>query len=249
MAQQKGILKIEGTMGNMTFYKKDGQYLVKEKSAISADKIANDPNFERTRENNSEFGAAGSAGKFLRNALRSLMLNASDTYVTSRVTRLMKDELNLDTASARGQRQPSLGLATVEGKALLNGFNFNANSVLSGVLFKAFAVDAATGVITINNLVPQKDIAYPSGATHLSIAGAMANIDFANGSSDLQITNVQNLVIDLNANNVVLTPVALPAGNGIMVCLLKIEFFQLMNGVQYPLKNGNYNTLAIVNVA
>jgi len=24
MAEQKGILKIEGTMGNMTFYKKEG---------------------------------------------------------------------------------------------------------------------------------------------------------------------------------------------------------------------------------
>jgi hypothetical protein len=132
---------------------------------------------------------------------------------------------------------------------MLNDFNFNANSVLSGVLFKAFAVDAATGVITINNLVPQKDIGYPSGATHLAITGAMANIDFTNGVSDLEITNVQNIPIDLTQGNVVLTPVALPAGNGIKVNLLKIEFFQLMNGVQYPLKNGNYNTLAIVNVA
>ena len=77
----------------------------------------------------------------------------------------------------------------------------------------------------------------------------MADIDFVNGISDLQITNVENLPIDLNPNAVILTPVALPAGNGIMVNLLKVEFFQLMNGVQYPLKNGNYNTLAIVNVA
>ena len=77
----------------------------------------------------------------------------------------------------------------------------------------------------------------------------MANIDFTNGISDLQITNVENLPIDLNPNNVVLTPVTVPAGNGIVVSLLKIEFFQLMNGVQYPLKNGSYNTLSIVNVA
>jgi hypothetical protein len=140
-------------------------------------------------------------------------------------------------------------LATADGKALLNGFNFNADSVLSGVLFKAFSVDPATGVITINDLVPKKDIAYPSGATHLSITGAMANIDFANGISDLKITNVQNLLIDLNTNQVVLTPTALANGKGINVYLLKIEFFQLMNNVQYPLKNGGYNSLAIVNVA
>jgi hypothetical protein len=249
MASQKGILKIEGTMSNMTFYKKDGQFLVKEKSSISADKIASDPNFARTRENNAEFGAAGTAGKVLRDALRSLMLDASDTYVTSRVTQLMMNELKLDTASVRGSRLPANGLALDEGKALLNGFNFNADSVLSGVLFKAFSVDTATGVITINDLVPQKDIAYPSGATHLSITGAMANIDFATGVSDLKATNVQSIVIDLNTNAVVLTPTAIPAGTGIKVYLLKIEFFQLLNTVQYPLKNGSYNSLAIIAVA
>jgi hypothetical protein len=236
-------------MGGITFYKKDGVYLAKEKSAVSPDKIANDPNYERTRENNAEFGAAGTAGKMLRDALRSLMLDASDTYVTSRVTQLMMNELKLDTNSARGSRQPSIGLALDAGKALLNGFNFNANSVLSGVLFKAFSIDNATGVITINDLVPKKDIAYPNGATHLSITGAMANIDLANGVSDLKITNVQNLTIDLNVNQVVLTPTALPAGNGIKLYLLKIEFFQMMNNVQYPLRNGSYNSLAIVNVA
>ena len=39
MAQQKGILKIEGTMGSMTFYKKDGQYLVKEKALFQRIKL------------------------------------------------------------------------------------------------------------------------------------------------------------------------------------------------------------------
>lgn len=79
MANQKGILKLEGTMGGMTFYKKGGQFLVKEKSSISADKIANDPAFARTRENNAEFGATGISGKLLRDALRNMMLNASDS--------------------------------------------------------------------------------------------------------------------------------------------------------------------------
>ena len=249
MAQQKSLLKIEGTMGGMTFYKKDGQYLVKEKSHISADKIANDPNFERTRENNAEFGAAGSAGKLLRDALRSLMLNASDSYIASRVTQLMMNELKLDITSIRGSRLPAIGIITDAGKALLNGFNFNANSLLSGVLYKAYNVDSASGVITINDLIPQKDMAYPTGATHFSIMGAMADIDFATGISEIQPTDVQNYLIDLTSNVITLTPAAVPAGTGIKVCLLKIEFYQLLNGVQYPLKNGAYNSLAIVNVA
>ena len=171
MAKQKGILKIEGTMSGLTFYKKDGQFLVKEKSHISADKIAKDAAFARTRENNSEFGAAGTAGKMLRDSLRSMMLNAADSLVTSRVTQLMFKELKLDATSVRGARKPATGLALATGKALLKGFNIN--SLVSGVLYKPFVVTPATGVITITGLVPSTDIAFPQGATHLFISGAM----------------------------------------------------------------------------
>jgi hypothetical protein len=249
MANQKGIIKIEGTMGGMTFYKKDGEYLVKEKSSISADKIANDPAFARTRENNAEFGAAGTAGKLLRDALRNLMMNASDTLVTSRVTQLMYNEMKLDATSVRGARKPANGLALVTGKALLKGFNFNASSLLSGVLYKPYTVNTTTGVMVITGLVPQTDIAFPQGATHLSITGGMGNINFATGVIDVKLTNVQNLALNAAASTVTLTPTAVAAGTGIKVQLMKIEFFQLMNGVQYPLKNGAFNALAIVEVA
>lgn len=87
MARQKGILKIEGTVGGMTFYRTQDGHLVKEKSEISADKIANDPAFARTRENGEEFGSAASSGKFFRDALRNLMMNAADNRVTSRITK------------------------------------------------------------------------------------------------------------------------------------------------------------------
>ena len=63
MARQKGILKIKGTIGDITFYKTKDGYLVKEKSAVEGNRIASDPAFQRTRENNSEFGRAGKAGK------------------------------------------------------------------------------------------------------------------------------------------------------------------------------------------
>jgi hypothetical protein len=249
MALQKGILKIEGTMGGMTFYKKDWVHLVKEKSSIPAEKIANDPKFARTRENNAEFGAAGSSGKLLRDSLRVMLLNASDNLLTSRVTKLMMDEIKLDATGTRGMRKPATALALATGKALLKGFNFNINSLLSSVLFKSYAVNTTTGVITITGLVPQTDIAFPPGATHLSITGGMANINFATGVWAANLTNVQNLAINSTATAVTLTPTAVPDGTGIKVHLLKIEFFQLLNGVQYPLKNGAYNALSIVEVA
>ena len=51
MAKLSGILKIEGTLENLTFYKTQDGHLVKTKGGVSADRIANDPTFQRTREN------------------------------------------------------------------------------------------------------------------------------------------------------------------------------------------------------
>lgn len=54
---------------------------------MSDDRIANDPAFERTRENTEEFGRAGMAGKILRNAIRALLQNASDIRMVCRSLR------------------------------------------------------------------------------------------------------------------------------------------------------------------
>ncbi len=249
MARQNGILKIKGTIGGMTFYKSQDGDLVREKGGVSGDRIANDPAFVRTRENGAEFGASGKAGKLLRDALRPMMLNAADGRVTSRVTTLMTNMIKLDTTSVRGLRTPAVGLAGAPGKALLKGFNFNINSILGSVLFKPFAVNTTTGVITITGLVPLNDIAFPAGATHLSITGGFGNINFATGAVDVKLTNTMNMAISATPTTMTLTPTAVPTGTGVKVFLLKVEFFQLTNGVQYSLKNGAYNALAIVEVA
>lgn len=71
MARQKGIITIEGTLGNITFFKSQDGYMAREKGGVSAEKIASDPAFERTRENNAEFGRAGKASKLLRTSVKS----------------------------------------------------------------------------------------------------------------------------------------------------------------------------------
>jgi len=249
MARQSGILKIKGTIGGMTFYKSQDGDLVREKGGVSGERIANDPAFVRTRENGVEFGAAGTAGKVLRDNIRVLMMNASDGRVTSRLVRMMTDLIKLDTTSLRGSRTPAIGLAGAPGKALLKGFDFNIKAILGSILFKPYAVNTVTGVITIPGLVPINDIVFPAGATHMTITGGYGNINFATGVTAVNLTNQVNLALNGLVTNVTLTPSAVPAGTGIKVYLLKIEFFQMVNAVQYSLKNGAYNTLSIVEVA
>jgi hypothetical protein len=249
MARQKGLLKVEGTLDNLTFYKTKDGHLVKTKSGVSGERIANDPAFIRTRENGTEFATSATSGKLLRDSLRPMAMNASDSRIVARLTQLMTKIKNLDTTSARGQRNVGVGVATTAAKALIKGFEFNNAALLGSILFKPYAVNTTTGVITITGLIPANDVTIPSGATHMSITGAYANINFATGVADVKSTNVQNLAVNAAATTVTLTPTAVPAGTGTKLFLLKIEFFQQVNGTQYSLKNGAYNALRVIEVA
>ncbi len=133
-------------MGGVSFYKsqQDG-YLAREKGGVDADRIKNDPNFERTRENGAEFGRAGAGGKLLRTALRALLLKSSDSRVTSRLTREMVKVVQADATNPRGQRN------VIDGEAeLLIGFEFNENGKLSSTFFAPFlpTIDRATGTLS-----------------------------------------------------------------------------------------------------
>ncbi len=248
MARQKGIIKLTGKVGDLSFYRSQDGYLAREKGGVEADRIKNDPAFVRTRENGAEFGSSASSGKLLRDTIRTMMQNASDGRVTSRLTKVMTQIKNLDSTSARGDRNVGVGITTLEAKALLKGFNFNDKAVLGSILFNSYDVDTATGVITLDGLVPLNEINAPSGATHITLRGAWAKVDFSNGETELQESAAVNLPIDATSTNVVLTPAAVPTATGTSLFLLMLEFFQEVNGAQYVLKNGAYNALSVVEV-
>jgi hypothetical protein len=248
MAKASGIIKIEGTVEDLTFYKKEGKNFVRKKSSISKERIANDPNYVRTRENNVEFSHSGNSGKLLRLAVGTMVFKAKDSKLSSRLLKVMSQIKNLDTTSARGQRKVSIGVGTVEGKQLLKGFDFNANAVLQSVFFAPYELNTAIGEIKIANFIPLEQLLYPQGATHISMQGAVVQIDFATEVSEVVYSNIENLPIDLTVSSIVLAPSSLPTGSGIQLFLLMVSFYQEVNGVQYSLKNEEYNVLHVIEV-
>ena len=249
MARQSGLIKLKGTLDNVNFYKtKDGN-LARMKTSVDAKRIANDPAFERTRENGREFGSSAGSGKLVRDAALPMAFNAADGRVAARMTKVMTDIKNLDSVSPRGSRKVAIGITNPAGLAAMKGFDFNKSALLGAILYKPYTVDTASGEIVIANLVPQLDIAWPQGATHIQLSAGYAGVDFSTSEKDLQVSNEVNLPIDTTASTVTLTPAGAPAVASTKLFLLKIEFFQEVNGVQYTLKNGAYNALKVVEVA
>ena len=113
MPKQTGIFKIEGTIGDVTFYKSPDGHLVRTKGGVSKDRIKNDASFERTRENNSRIWPCRRCRKLLRVAFKSYLQNATDSKTVSRLTKKLVEVVKSDTTSIRGQRN------VVDGNILL----------------------------------------------------------------------------------------------------------------------------------
>ncbi|MBT1711324.1 hypothetical protein KK062_23985 [Fulvivirgaceae bacterium PWU5] len=108
MAKQKGIIKLEGTLGDITFVKTAGGYIARERTSLSGDRIKNDASFQRTRENNSEFGRAAQTGQVIRTAFRPLYGGIADSRMTGRLTKQLIRVLRTDpvtTLAAYGSRR------------------------------------------------------------------------------------------------------------------------------------------------
>lgn len=247
MAVLTGLIKIIGTLDGLTFYKGKNGYLIRTKGGISKNRIQKDPAFKRTRENAHEFGLAATSGKILRHALAMLMRNTKDSTLPSRLMRKLMLIKNQDSISPRGQRNPAVGLTTPEGKFLLQNFDCNENAILAQVLRANYTVNTATGAISIPNFIPDTQLVAPLGATHVTLQSAFLNLDFTTGARDLQLSDPVNLPINLTPKDVALTPAAV-TGSGVTMILLQLSFFQEINGIQYHLNNGAFNTLNILRV-
>lgn len=248
MARQSGLIKLNGTIGGITFYKSQDGHLAREKGGVEASRIANDPNFQRTRENGAEFGAAGKAGKLLRTAFRTILQNSADNRMVGRLTSEMVKVIQADLTNPRGQRN------VIDGEAeLLEGFEFNIKGKLGNSLYAPYTASinrtAGTLEVALASFIPANMIAAPSGTTHFKIESAGAEVDFTN----------ETFVVDENASAVMLwdatATAAITLTNTVtanstnpLFLVVGVEFYQEVNGQMYPLKNGIYNALAIVKV-
>lgn len=248
MAKNRSLIKVVGTLDDLTFYKGKEGYIVRMKGGVSKSRILKDPAFQRTRENGTEFGHVARMGKLLRHSIVGMLQDAKDGRLTSRLTQALAGVKNEDLTSDRGERNVATGLTTVPGRAALKGFNFNGDAPLDSVLLLNYGLDTTSGEITLEDFSPALHIAAPQGATHLSLTSGVLNLDFDTELKDFEISPVSNMAIDAPASTVSLTPAAMPTGTGNELFFLKISFFQEVNGVQYSLRNGAFNALQLVEV-
>jgi len=248
MAKQKSIIRLRGTLGGITFYKSKDGYLARESGGVSAERFRNDPRFKRSRENCSEFGTAGKGAKLLRQSLRSLIMQASDSRVSNRLSSLLLKVVQSDPENERGLRRIEEG-----NLSLLRGFEFNRQGKLDSSFYGSYesSIDRATGEaqISLSAFTAEEVVVAPEGTTHFKLMSGISAVDFKleTFASDFSYSEIlpwdQSLVPAMTLETSLSSMGGLPIFH-----VFGILFYQEVNGAMYPLKNSVYNALRLIGV-
>jgi len=169
MAKQKGFIKLEGSLGGLTFYEQKGKSIVRTTGGVDKKRIETDPAFKRTRENMSEFGASATIGKSLRIGFASIIKSIGGTNIVGRIVKIIK-RVNSVGTGLRGKRN----FEFLPNKVLLEGFEFNLNAPLDAIFYAPFdapTLDANRSIATwtVLDFNTNNFINAPEGATHFKL--------------------------------------------------------------------------------
>ncbi len=263
MSKQKGLIKLVGNIGGVSFYTSNGEYLARMAGGPTKERILNDPKFARTRENNAEFGGAAKVGKALRTALSGVLKVMAGRRFTSQLTKTFKT-INLRGIGTRGKRP----IALSANKDLLSGMDLDKKLSFTTIFSAPYTVaandDRNEVVFTIPAFAPGNYITAPTGATHFKLVaaiGLVSDYSYNDGSGtyepDIPEENALGVVqsstvraLDTNSTAITLTANVpdgiIPATGVSVVACLGIEFYQKVGGNDYLLSQGN--TMKVTNV-
>jgi hypothetical protein len=249
MARQRSIIKLEGNIGDINFYRSKDGYMARETTRLNAQRIATDPKFKRTRENNAEFANAAIASKLLRKACGELLQFSKDGSASNRLFKEMMKVVKSDATSTRGLRNV-IGGET----GLLQGFEFNSNATLSTTLFAPYSgnINRATGVLKadIPSFIPDQLLLAPVTSTHFRFVGLATEVDFEQQVYVTKVIQSDEFPWNITPTGDISLEAQLAANSSHpLFLLLGLQFLQEVNGQRYPLKEGSFNSLSIVKVS
>ena len=248
MAKQSGIIKLRGSVDDITFRNTKNGYLMGAKSRLDANAVRTRPSFLLTRQINAEFTRAAKGGSLLRQAFSDQLQKSKDGNIVPRMLKLLMAVIKGDTTSSRGKRTIPLG-----NLALLQGFNFNDKALFPEVFTapQSDTVDRVAGTVTVSipSFIPLNKVKAPASATHYRIVTAAGAIDFDNQVSQVDSLETATLPLDANPTIAINNVLSLSAGTTLpIVVIVGVLFYELVNGEYWEMGNHAYNTMSIVDI-
>jgi len=246
MAKVKGIIQLNGTIGDINFYTRKGVALARKAGGgFTSEAIRTKESMVRVRENGSEFKGCMQSVQFFKMGLQSFLSTFKDGTLHQRLVQLFTKLKDLDLVATRGSRTVYGGLQIAAGQQLLTSYLMTSGASLKDVLRHKIHFDWTTGFS-----IPDfegKRISFIGGATHLALQLGYLSLDFENNALTFSGSDAVYLS-PKEVGTVVIPAPALVAAEGVQVGVVFARFVQEMNGVFYPLKSENSVVLEVVGV-
>ncbi|MGR7812111.1 hypothetical protein [Lacinutrix undariae] len=246
MAKQKGIVFLEGTIGGVNFYYREGVPTARVAGGgFTKEAIKHSPNMVRVRESNNEFGMCAVVNKVFKQAIRPFLLGYKDGTLHSRLMRLFLKIKDCDVVSARGKRRVFLGLSNAVGRGLMQAFVFTPKRAMllsckyhfdwDGLLFSTsgFNIDV---------------VVFPKEADYMEVVFGVLRFDFETLSYTRVIASPLLIGRDYTGDTFDILVEELPGGTGILFGMLRVAFYQEVNGVRYLLSGAKSFGVEVVSV-
>lgn len=241
MAKQKGIIRITGTIGGLNFYSSRNEDLIRKSGG--GFNSASSKKYPRIKENNDEMGMASKVNGVFKRSFANMLLGYKDGSMHYRLQSLFMSIKDLDTLSERGKRRVAIGMATDYGKRLLKDFKFTLKR--TPLLNGRFDFDWSTYTLTVSNFNIQA-VGMPEGADLMGLELLTVNFDFELLEYVTERSALLELYRDFEATDFSLQTAILPIETDVRYAMLRVAFYQEVNGIHYFLKGGEGFGLGIV---
>jgi len=237
MAKQRGIIFIEGTLGGINFYYRKGVPTARVAGGgFTRKAIKTGANMVRVRESNSEFAVCSKNNKVFKQAIRPFLLGYKDGTLHSRLMQLFLKIKDCDTISERGQRKVAVGIASERGKQLFKDFMLTPKR--SSLLSCRYGFDWDTLTFNVSDFNADM-VGFPKDATYMEVLVGVIRFDFETNTYTQVIETP--LIIERDYNNDVFSieVSGTPTGDGVLFALVRVSFYQDVNGESYLLSGGS----------
>jgi len=245
MARQTGIIKIKGSIGDLSFYESAGIQLVRKKTGATKKQIETDPRFQRTKENAQEFGQTMKSCRLLKQQLQDILFQCTDKSFFNRLVSRMSMVLKSDPVHRRGER-----IVTGRGLELLGGLETNWNfkfkdQVLTDI-HVSFDAAKGAGIVAIPAFIPAQRIRRYETSTHAQLVFAVIEFGATIPAQIEPIVWRSDYYALFNTRSILSTKFSfgwIPKLGNALIVLGGVCYFEQIAGSYFPVAKGKYNAM------
>lgn len=246
MAKVKSLIELQGTIGGLNFYTRNGVPIARTAGGgFNGEAIRTQPSMVRVRENGNEFKGCMQTVRYFKQGLNPFLCTFKDGTLHQNLVSLFTKIKDLDAVAARGERTVHGGMQTTAGRQLLEHYLLTSGLRLDGLLRQRVVFDWVTGFSVTD--FDGRLVCFPSGASHLVLRVGWLTFDFDSYAFSFGFSEVVTLAPADKGTIAIPAPILEPA-NGVRVGVVLARFVQEVNGVFYPLKNEREVVLEVVYV-